>query len=128
MNAKDMINIKSANTILYCKNWEETVIFYKAQLKLPITTALDWFIEFRLSETSCLSVADESRTTINSNEGKGITITLEVDDIKKTHSYLIESGLNPSLIKHHSWGAKVVHLFDPEGNRIEFWSPNIESD
>jgi predicted enzyme related to lactoylglutathione lyase len=120
-----MINIKSTNTILYCKKWEETVAFYKALLKLPIKTSLDWFIEFKINETTHLSIADEARCSIDSNKGKGITITIEVDNIQKTHLFLTELGLNPPLIKNHSWGAKIIHVYDPEGNRIEFWASNI---
>ncbi|MBW2572172.1 MAG: VOC family protein [Deltaproteobacteria bacterium] len=122
------MDIKTANTILYCRKWKETVSFYKTQLRLQITTSCEWFVEFKLNESSRLSIADESRTSIDSNDGKGITITLEVDDIETTYSYLNEVGLNPTPIKDHAWGARVIHIYDPEGNRLECWSPNIEFD
>ena len=122
------MEIKTANTILYCRNWKETVAFYEIQLGLLVMTARAWFVEFKLNETSRLSIADESRTSIDSNDGKGITITLEVDNIEATHLYLNEAGLNPTHVKNHSWGAKVIHIYDPEGNRLEFWSPIIECD
>ncbi|MCP3942838.1 MAG: VOC family protein [Desulfobacteraceae bacterium] len=122
------MNIKTTNTILYCRKWEETVAFYKTQIGLPVTTSCDWFVEFRLNETACLSIADEARTSIDSSAGKGITITLEVGDIKMAHLYLKEAGLNLAPIKDHAWGAKVIHIYDPEGNRLEFWSPNTELD
>ncbi len=59
--------------------------------------------------------------------GKGITLTLEVDDIEEAHRYLSEVGLNPPPIREHAWGARVIHIYDPEGNRIEFWSPAIQA-
>ena len=123
-----MMNIKTANTILYCRKWKAMVVFYKAQLQLPVTTSCDWFTEFRLNEASRLSIADAARTSIDTNDGKGITITLEVDDIEATYLYLEEAGVNPTPIKDHAWGARVIHIYDPEGNRLEFWSPNIELD
>jgi predicted enzyme related to lactoylglutathione lyase len=123
-----MMKIKTANTILYCRKWKETVVFYKTQLRLQVTTSNEWFVEFKLNEASRLSIADEARTSIDSNDGKGITITLEVDDIETTHLYLNKVGLNPTPIKDHAWGARVIHIYDPEGNRLEFWSPNIEHD
>ena len=85
-------------------------------------------MEFKLNDASRLSIADEARSSIDSNDGKGITITLEVDDIETIHLYLNEVGLNPTPIKDHAWGARVIHIYDPEGNRLEFWSPNIEID
>ena len=120
-----MINIKSTNTILYCKHWEEVVAFYRDKLLLPVTTSMDWFVEFKLSETSRISVANEARTSIDSSAGRGITITLEVDNIKTTHSFLVGSGLSPSLKEDRAWGADIIHIHDPEGNRIEFWAPRV---
>lgn len=119
-----MIKIKVSNTILYCKKFKETVAFYQTKLGLPIYSSRGWFVEFKLNEFSRLSIADEAKTSIDSNEGKGITITFEVDDIAKTHAYLTESGINPPPIKDHPWNAKIIHIYDPEGNRIEFWSTN----
>ena len=119
-----MIKIKTTNTILYCKKWKQTVSFYRSLLNLPVLTSLDWFIEFKISDTSRLSIADELKTSIKSNEGKGITLTFEVDDIQNTHSNLVQLGLENIVIKDHSWGAQVIHIYDPEGNRIEFWEAN----
>lgn len=117
------IQFKTCNTILYCQNWKETVDFYKDKLNLPVLLSKDWFVEFKLTETSRLSVADSARASIKSSHGKGLTLTFKVDDIDKTHLFLVEAGLNPPSIKVHGWGAKIIHLFDPEGCRIEFWSP-----
>ncbi len=122
------MDIKTANTILYCRKWEETVVFYKTRLRLQVTTSREWFVEFKLNEASRLSIADEARTSIDSSGGEGITITLEVDDIEMIHLYLNEVGLDPTPIKKHGWGARVIHIYDPEGNRLEFWSPNTELD
>lgn len=119
-----MINIEVSNTILYCKNWEGCVLFYKSKLGLPVTVSRSWFIEFKLNESSRLSIADATKTTMDSNEGKGITITFRVADIFTTHSYLTKLGVNPTSVKEHPWGAKVLYIYDPDGNRIEFWSPN----
>lgn len=123
-----MMGIRTVNTILYCNKWNETVDFYKTHLRLPVATSLEWFVEFKLNETSRLSIADTARTSIGSSDGNGITITMEVDDIKTTHSYLGEAGLNPTAIIDHAWGSKVVYIYDPEGHRIEFWSQDKKVD
>lgn len=93
------VKIKAENTISYCKKWQEIVTFYKGGLKLPIIFSNDWFSEFKLNERSRLSVADEARTFINSGDGQGITISLQVIDIEKTRTELIKPGITPTPIK-----------------------------
>ncbi len=116
------MDIKTVNTILYCRNWRETVDFYQTKLKLPVTASFEWFVEFKLNEGSRLSIADEERASIGSAAGKGLTITLRVDDIEKMRAFLEGAGVRPTLIRDHPWGGKVVYIYDPEGHRLEFWS------
>ena len=115
------MKIKATNTILYCRNWEQTVAFYRSGLKLPVLASTEWFVEFKLNETSRVSIADEARTSIRSSSGKGITVSLQVDDIEQTRAELIEAGITPTPVKE-VWGSKVIYIHDPEGNRLEFWS------
>lgn len=44
-------NNLTTNMILYCKEWEKTVGFYKEGLSLPVNFATNWFVEFCLNET-----------------------------------------------------------------------------
>jgi catechol 2,3-dioxygenase-like lactoylglutathione lyase family enzyme len=37
---------------------------------------------------------------------------------------LQERGLRPQPLRDHPWGARAFYLFDPEGHRLEIWSPN----
>ena len=122
------MEIRTVNTIVYCRKWKETVAFYETRLKFQATVALEWFVEFKLNETARLSVADAARTSMESCEGKGITLTMEVDDIESTHVYLEKAGINPPAIRDHAWGARVIYIYDPEGNRLEFWSQNKKVD
>jgi catechol 2,3-dioxygenase-like lactoylglutathione lyase family enzyme len=115
------VKIKATNTILYCRSWEATVEFYRTGLKLPVLSSNEWFVEFKLNETSRVSVADEARTSIKSSGGRGLTLSLQVDDIEQTRAELIEAGITPTPVKE-VWGAKVIYAHDPEGNRLEFWS------
>jgi catechol-2,3-dioxygenase len=115
------VKIKSTNTILYCKKWDETVEFYRTGLKLLVLSSTEWFVEFKLNEMSRLSVANEARTSIDSSGGKGITVSLQVADIEQTQAELIEAGINSPPIKE-VWGSKAIYIHDPEGNRLEFWS------
>ncbi len=114
---------KNANTILYCKKWQDTVDFYKNQLGLSITHDSDWFIEFKLTDTAHISVADERRASIKSSGGAGITLALQVESATRTWEYLRNNGLDIDPIREHPWGAQVFYFFDPEGHRIEIWEP-----
>ncbi|OMH29198.1 hypothetical protein BGP75_20530 [Motiliproteus sp. MSK22-1] len=120
------MNIKSTNTILYCSKWQETVNFYKIKLALEVNESFDWFVEFKLNENSFLSIADQSRASINSCDGTGVTITMKVDNIEEVHAYLVAQELNPTPIIDHKWGARVIHVLDPEGHRLEYWSPGTK--
>lgn len=114
-----IINI--VNTIPYCNKWKETITFYKDILCFPVLFTKEWFVEFEINETSRLSVADASRTSIDSSDGKGITISMKVDDIYATYDTLKAKGIQQIIIKEQ-WGSKVIYLYDPDGNRLEFWS------
>jgi catechol 2,3-dioxygenase-like lactoylglutathione lyase family enzyme len=111
----------STNTILYCKNWEQTVAFFRDHLKLPILFDTDWFVEFGLTSLSRLSIADEKRSSIKGCGGIGITLALEVSNIKAVWSHMEEMGLKPTQLRKHPWDARVFYIFDPEGHRIEIW-------
>lgn len=119
------VALKNANTILYCNKWSETVAFYRDYLKLPITHSSDWFVEFHLVGTAHLSVAQAARATIKSSLGAGITLALQVEDADETWQHLARIGLKLEPVRNHAWGARVFYLFDPEGHRIEIWSPMI---
>lgn len=111
------------NTILYVRRWKETVAFYRDLLGFEIVFQKEWFVEFRLTPTAFLSVANQSRTTVASGDGKGITLSFQIDDLQAAHRAFLEDGLGPTAIRPQVMGADVFYLFDPEGNRIEFWRP-----
>ncbi len=111
------------NTIIYCDKWTETVAFYAEKLGLPVTCKNSWFVEFALSETGRISIADASRTTVKSAAGKGITLSFRMKNINAIWHTLRKAGINPTVITDHPMQAQVFYFFDPEGNRIEIWSP-----
>jgi len=111
----------TANMILYCKEWEDTVKFYREGLSLPVNFMNDWFVEFCLTENSRLSIANEQISTIKSPAEKGITIALQVKDIDAVWKSVMKKKLEPTEIKSHPWDASVFYLFDPEGHRLEIW-------
>ncbi|MCB2145592.1 MAG: VOC family protein [Deltaproteobacteria bacterium] len=115
------LTIHRTNTILYCSQWDATVKFYREVIRLPVLLQKAWFVEFKLTDDGCLSVADASRASVNSAGGAGITLSWQVEDIDAVHDRLASGGIAVSPIKG-TWGARAFFLFDPEGNRIELWA------
>ena len=115
-------SIQGVNTILYCRRWQETVVFYRDVLGFPVTFKNDWFVEFTLNAHARLSVANEQRATIKSSGGQGLTLSIQVDNADEIWRLLQSKGVKVNEIKDHPWGGRSFFLFDPEGNRLEMWS------
>ena len=92
------MKINAANTILYCNRWKETVDFYAAGLNLPVLLSREWFVEFQLTGSARLSIADADLTTVKSNGGNGITISLKIDNIQSAYDDFRHRNLNPTPI------------------------------
>lgn len=112
----------SVNTILYCRKWHETVAFYRERLGLPISMETDWLVEFQVSESGFISIADERRSRIRSAAGAGVTVTLRVENADAAHADLESAGLDLEPVRSHPWGARLFRFRDPEGHRLEVWS------
>jgi catechol 2,3-dioxygenase-like lactoylglutathione lyase family enzyme len=121
------MDILASNTILYCKNWQAMVAFYKEIMGFQQTFLKDdWFIELRITEGCHLSLADEARCSIRSASGQGITLSFRVAGLKVVHRELEAQGVKPTAIKSHSWRAPYCYVCDPEGNRIELWNDTAD--
>jgi catechol 2,3-dioxygenase-like lactoylglutathione lyase family enzyme len=118
-----MSPIARSNCILYCVYFAETVHFYREGFGFAVTHERDWFVEFELSPDAFLSVANECRATVKSAGGKGLTLSWQIPVLEHAWAELRARGLDPGPIRVHAWGARVCHLRDPEGNRIELWTP-----
>jgi catechol 2,3-dioxygenase-like lactoylglutathione lyase family enzyme len=115
------LRICGSNTILYSDRWSELVDFYRTGLGLRTTMERDWFIEFELHPGAHVSVADAHRASIASGDGAGVTLSWRVDDAAATRDRLVRNGIDASPIQNR-WGSPGFFVFDPAGNRIEFWS------
>ena len=119
------MQIERTNTILYCQKWLETVSFYRDILAFPITYQTDWFVEFQLTDHAYLSIADESRATIHSVGGQGITLSWQMSNLEAVRATLLEQNVAVSEMRP-KWGASVFYLHDPDGHRIELWQPKVD--
>ncbi len=117
---------RRSNTILYTDQWAETVAFYRDALSLAVAFENDWFVEFALGPAAFVSVADAARSSVAPGRGDGITLSLQVDDLRAVRSALVNAGveIGASGVR---WGVDVLDVHDPSGNRIEFWAERASS-
>lgn len=119
-----MVHVERSNTILYSDRWAETVEFYRERLRLEVTHENDWFVEFVVRPGSFVSVADASRSSIRSGDGAGLTLSWQVADLDAVRAALRDVGIEVGEPETR-FGARVFDVFDPAGNRIEFWSGSL---
>lgn len=118
------LDFSLANTVIYCDRWLETVAFYRNVLGLQTCFRKDeWFVELVINAQAHLGLADASRCSIPAGHGTGLTLSLMTADLQALHQYLQEKGLAPGAIVDRSWREPFFYISDPEGTRIELWSP-----
>ena len=113
--------IERSNTILYCRHWHSTVHFYRDQLGLPVIADNEWYVEFRITSESSLSVTDAARATTDQVGGQGVTLSWRVSDLAGARKRLADKSLQPSEIRT-VLSAAAFSVTDPEGHRVEIWS------
>ncbi|MCB0016156.1 MAG: VOC family protein [Anaerolineales bacterium] len=118
---QSLLGFECTNTILYCRHWAETAHFYETKLCLPVSFENDWFIEFRLTDGTFLSIANAVRTSIDDVQGQGVTLAWKVPNLGRAKQLLEDRGITTTVIQQ-KWNAQVFYLFDPEGHRIELWT------
>jgi catechol 2,3-dioxygenase-like lactoylglutathione lyase family enzyme len=116
------LEVRRVNTILYCRRWTETVAFYRDVLGLAAHWLSEWFVEFPLAPGSFVSIADAARATIAPAAGAGFTLSLQVSDVVDFRRYLLDKGVAADPIANR-WGAHCFYFHDPEGHRLEAWTP-----
>jgi catechol 2,3-dioxygenase-like lactoylglutathione lyase family enzyme len=121
-----MVRVRRSNTILYCDRWLATVDFYRDVLALRIAFRNDWFVEFAVGPGAFVSIADAARSSIRPGNGAGVTLSWRVDDVHDVRAELIDRGIEVGEITAR-WGADVLDVFDPSGNRVELWSSDAPS-
>lgn len=116
------MQVRRTNTILYCSRWEQTLGFYRDVLEFQVALDRGWFVEFRIGPDSFVSIADAAHATVPAGNGAGLTLSWQVDDVGTARTALVDRLVDCSPITAR-WGSDSTFLHDPEGNRIELWTP-----
>ncbi|ENQ3079702.1 VOC family protein [Bacillus multifaciens] len=116
--------------ILYAKQYEECICFYRDVLQLPIKGEHGTYVEF---DTGSTILAINSRDDVQELTGLPIPKTLSqsstfeigfvVDDVDETIHMLKKHGVTV-LVEPVTkpWGQTVSYVSDPDGNYIEICS------
>lgn len=94
--------------------------FYKKILNIS-SDCKDEVHQFIITEGTCLTVYNNGE--VKNNQNQNISLAFTVEDIDEEYKRLLNLGIpvidSPKL---QPWGAKNMHLCDPDGNHIYFRS------
>ncbi len=115
--------VRSVHTVLYSKAWEQCVAFYRDVLEFPVVYTNPVFVEFEPVEGARIGLLNAARSTHIAGAHTDYLLSFCVQEVEKVHALLQERCPVVSPIRDHAWGARLFELEDPEGRRLEFWSP-----
>lgn len=118
------IAVTSFHTVLRCRKWSECVAFYRDVLGLSIVDRKERFVEFRVTSASRIGLINTGAQRGEVEGAKdGIILSFCLEDLEATHEELASRWPGTSEIRTHPWGDRLFETEDPEGRRIEFWTP-----
>jgi len=119
----DRLPILSFHTVLYCRKWTECVAFYRDILGFPVVFENELFVELETAQGARIGLLDAARSTRRGEGPAGFLLSFRVEDIQRTHEILSARLPDVPGPARHPWGALLFEFQDPDGRRIEFWSP-----
>jgi len=116
-------DVTSLHTVLFCRKWHESVVFYRDVLGLPVLEEREGFVEFQVNALSRIGLLRKDRSSRPADRPGQALLSLRVPDVQDAHKQLANRLPDLPAVREHPWGAWVFELTDPEGRRLEFWSP-----
>ncbi len=118
-----MLPVKSLHTVLICEKWEDCVSFYKDVLGFPVLYERERFVEFQVTADARIGILKPLHPDAPKPGHDRVILSICVEDIEATHEELKARFPGLPAVRKHPWGPRVFEFRDPEGWRIEFWSP-----
>jgi len=121
------LRVESMHAVLRCRRWAECVSFYEGIMGLPAVDRKEGFVEFQVTPESRIGVLRVSRAEWR-EPADSCLLSFRVPDIAEAHRTLHARCPELEPVRRHAWGAKVFELRDPEGRRLEFWTPEEQAE
>ena len=115
--------VESFHTVLFCRKWDACVSFYRDVLGFEEIDAKTGFVEVQVTPGSRIGLLRHNKNADAQNHDTFVILSFRVGNIEKIHEILSARCQGVAEIKQHPWGARLFELRDPEGRRLEFWTP-----
>ena len=115
--------VESFHTILPCRRWDACVSFYRDVLGFEAVDIRPGFIEVEVGSGCRIGLLRRTNYDDPESRDASVILTFRVGNVDKIHSVLSARCKEVSRVKPHPWGARLFELRDPEGRRLEFWTP-----
>ena len=117
------LSVESFHTVLFCRKWDACVSFYRDVLGFKVVDTKPGFIEFQVAQGSQIGLLKPSKDSASEPDDTSFILSFRVRDVEEIHKTLSARCTGITAVKQHSWGARLFELRDPEGRRLEFWTP-----
>jgi len=117
------LSVESFHTVLFCSDWDACVAFYRDILEFPVVDERSGFMEFQVTRTSRIGLIQSRRDSASKKKNSSFILSFRVGNVEELHKILSVQGREVTSVKEHSWSARLFELTDPEGRRLEFWTP-----
>jgi catechol 2,3-dioxygenase-like lactoylglutathione lyase family enzyme len=117
------VSVTSLHTVLFCRDWEACVAFYRDALGFPVVYENRRFVELQVASGAFIGLLDAwGLEALPPAAASWAILSLRVPDLDSTRAAL--DPVLPGLpeIRRHPWGARLFEIRDPEGRRLEFWA------
>lgn len=114
---------KSFHTVLLCSKWESCVSFYRDVLGLRSVEARDGFVEVEVVEGSFIGLIRSPGDSTSEACSTPVILSFRVDNTDELHAILSKQHRGIGAVRLHPWGVRLFEMRDPEGRRLEFWTP-----
>jgi catechol 2,3-dioxygenase-like lactoylglutathione lyase family enzyme len=117
------LSVESFHAVLFCREWDACVAFYRDILGFEIVDEKRGFVEFRVAPDSRIGLIQSSRKAGLKNEEGSFILSFRVENVEGVQKHFTGKCSEITAVRRHPWGARVFELRDPEGRRLEFWTP-----
>lgn len=123
---------REARIHLYVKSMQEMVRFYNKILEFPVVKV--WRLSdgdgtiLNLGGNNLELYSKNRRHNYHSDFSGCVSFSVRVRNVHKLHEKFSKKNIKIEDIQKNDWGDSSFSLRDPEGNRITFFSPDVNLD